>query len=233
MEPYDDSLMGRDEDLARITDGGLVAIVRLKAAAPLIAVAEAVVAGGVDVVEFTMTTPGALEVLREASRSLGNTVLLGAGTVLDAETVRKTVDAGARFIVSPTLSTEVIEATRREGVVSCPGTFTPTEILTAYDAGADLIKVFPAASLGSRFISDVLAPLPYVKLVATGGIGLENAAEFISAGAVAIGVSRNLVDDRLVAAGDFASITERGRFLVGAIREAREIMTASAGGAAR
>jgi len=216
--------MGHDDDLARITDTGLIAIVRLKAAAPLIAVAEAVVAGGVDVIEFTMTTPGALEVLREASAALGDTVLLGAGTVLDEETAIATIEAGARFIVSPTFSESVIRTCQRHGVVSVPGAYSPTEILAAWNAGADLVKLFPAASLGPRFISDVLAPLPDVKLVPTGGIDLDNAGDFIRAGAVAIAVSRNLVDSAAVAAGELGSITESARAFLGAIREARSSM---------
>jgi 2-dehydro-3-deoxyphosphogluconate aldolase/(4S)-4-hydroxy-2-oxoglutarate aldolase len=217
--------MRRDADVARIADSGVIAIVRLREAAPLIAVAEAVLAGGVDVIEFTMTTPGTIEVLREATASLGDKVLLGAGTVLDAATARATIEAGARFIVSPTLALDVIRTCREEGVVALPGAYSPTEILAAWQAGADFVKLFPAATLGPRFVSDVLAPLPDVKLVPTGGVDLGNAGEFIRAGAVAVAVSRNLVDGPTVARGDFASITERARSFLRVVRDARASMT--------
>jgi 2-dehydro-3-deoxyphosphogluconate aldolase/(4S)-4-hydroxy-2-oxoglutarate aldolase len=214
-------MMEASEDLARIVEGGVVAIVRLDGAAPLRTVADAVIAGGIDVIEFTMTTPGALRVLAEASSALGNRVVLGVGTVLDAETARSAILAGARFIVSPTLSEAVIRTCRRYGVVSIPGAFTPTEILAAWELGADLVKLFPAGSVGPQYLKDVLAPLPQVKVVSTGGISLENVGAFIRAGAAAVAVGGNLVSRSAVAAGQFDKITETARLFRSAVTAAR------------
>jgi 2-dehydro-3-deoxyphosphogluconate aldolase/(4S)-4-hydroxy-2-oxoglutarate aldolase len=207
--------------LQRILDGGVVAVVRLRSSEHLLKVAEAVEAGGIGAIEFTMTTPGAIDTLAEATASMGDRVVLGAGTVLDGATARAAILAGARFIVAPTLSRETIETCRRYGVVVIPGAYTPTEILTAWEWGADLVKVFPATGLGPRYFKDVLAPLPQVRLVPTGGVDLETAGPFIAAGAAAVAVGSNLVDPKLVAAGDLAAITERARGFRAAVDRAR------------
>jgi 2-dehydro-3-deoxyphosphogluconate aldolase/(4S)-4-hydroxy-2-oxoglutarate aldolase len=213
--------MGRHETLARILDGGVIAVVRLGSSEHLLRVAEAVEAGGIRAIEFTMTTPGAIETLSRATTAMGDEVVLGAGTVLDGATARSVILAGARFVVAPTLSRETIETCRRYGVVVIPGAYTPTEILTAWEWGADLVKVFPATGLGARYFRDVVAPLPQVRLVPTGGVDLETAGSFIAAGAAAVAVGSNLVDPKLVVAGDFAAITERARGFRGAVDKAR------------
>jgi 2-dehydro-3-deoxyphosphogluconate aldolase / (4S)-4-hydroxy-2-oxoglutarate aldolase len=209
-------------DADAIIDCGVVAIVRLDSASHLLLVAKAIAEGGISVIEFTMTTPGALDVLRQASHDMGDKVILGAGTVLDTETARAAILAGARFIVSPTLSGGVIELCRRYGIVSIPGAYSPTEMLTAWERGATLVKLFPATSLGPQFIRDVLAPLPQIKVVATGGVTLANAPDFIRAGASAVAVGSSLVDRSTVAAGAFDVLTDRARAFREAVAGARE-----------
>lgn len=213
--------MNKEANLKRILDAGVIAIVRLDSAGQLGQVARAIKAGGVEVIEFTMTTPGALDIIAASSHEFGDQVLLGAGTVLDAETARAAVLAGARFIVSPTLNPATVELCHRYSVIAVPGTFTPTEILTAWEFGADLVKVFPASVGGPGHIKAVLAPLPQVRLVPTGGVNLQNAADYIQAGAAALAVGGSLVNKKLVAAGDFNTLTEIARGLVAAVRQAR------------
>jgi 2-dehydro-3-deoxyphosphogluconate aldolase/(4S)-4-hydroxy-2-oxoglutarate aldolase len=205
-----------------ISDCGVIAIVRLDSATHLLSAANAIADGGITVIEFTMTTPGALEVLRQSSDAMGDRVVFGAGTVLDTETARAAILAGARFIVSPTLSERVIEICRRYGIVSIPGAYSPTEMLRAWECGADLVKLFPATSLGPQFVRDVLAPLPQLKIVATGGVTLDNAPDFIRAGARAVAVGSSLVDNASVAAGAFDVLTRRARAFREAVAEVRE-----------
>jgi 2-dehydro-3-deoxyphosphogluconate aldolase/(4S)-4-hydroxy-2-oxoglutarate aldolase len=215
--------MDRQETLRRILDDGVVAVVRLPSGEQLLDVAVAIEAGGLGVIEFTMTTPGAAEAIAAASAAMGDRVVIGAGTVLDGVTARMAINAGARFIVAPTLSRETIEACHRYGAVAIPGAYTPTEILTAWEWGADLVKVFPATSLGPRYFKDVLAPLPQIRLVPTGGVDLETAGSFLAAGAVAVAVGSNLVDPKLVAAGDFDTLTERARGFRAVVDTARGV----------
>lgn len=213
--------MHRDEQITRIEHSGVIAIVRFDRSEQLMQVAKAIRAGGVDVIEFTMTTPGALDIIRESTREFGDEVLLGAGTVLDAETARAAILAGAEFIVSPTLDAAVIEVCRRYSKVVIPGAFTPTEILTAWELGADFVKVFPASAGGPAYLKAVLAPLPQVKLVPVGGVSLDNAADFIRAGAAAIAVGGNLVKKKAIAEGDFAELTRTAERFVTAIEKVR------------
>lgn len=213
--------MNRLETLDRILGTGVVAVVRLHSSDRLLQVARAIAAGGVTAIEFTMTTPGAIETLARASGEMDDDVVLGAGTVLDGPTARAAILAGARFIVSPTLSRETIETCHRYDVVVIPGAYTPTEILTAWEFGADLVKVFPATGLGPRYFKDVLAPLPQVRLVPTGGVDLETAGPFIDAGAAAIAVGSNLVDPRAIASGEFDSLTEKAEAFRAAVDAAR------------
>lgn len=220
--------MARPETLARILDGGVVAVVRLRSADGLLQVARAIAAGGVSAIEFTMTTPGAIETLAKATAEMGDEVVLGAGTVLDGATARAAIQAGSRFVVAPTTSRETIEACHRYDAVAIPGAYTPTEILTAWELGADLVKVFPATSLGPRYFKDVLAPLPQIRLVPTGGVDVETAGPFIEAGAAAIAVGSNLVDPKAVAAGDWAVLTERARAFRAAVDGARAAIRARA-----
>jgi 2-dehydro-3-deoxyphosphogluconate aldolase/(4S)-4-hydroxy-2-oxoglutarate aldolase len=211
----------RDEQLRLIEESGIIAIVRFDRSEQLIQVAQAIRAGGVGIIEFTMTTPNALGIIEESRQEFGDEVLLGAGTVLDAQTARAAILAGAEFVVSPTLDPQVIEMCRRYSKVVIPGAFTPTEILTAWQWGADFVKVFPASLGGPSYLKAIREPLPQVKLIPVGGVSLVNAADFIKAGAVAVAVGGNLVKRKAIAEGNFAELTETARQFVAAVREGR------------
>jgi 2-dehydro-3-deoxyphosphogluconate aldolase/(4S)-4-hydroxy-2-oxoglutarate aldolase len=200
---------------------GIVAIIRLKDGASLPRVVDALAEGGVRALEITMTVPGAVEHIRQVAATLPAGFVLGAGTVLTAETALQVADAGARFIVSPVFRTEVIEAAHRRDVPVLPGCFSPTEILNAWDAGADIIKVFPATALGPTYLKDLRGPLPQVKLCPTGGVSIDNAGDWIRAGAVAVGVGSALVDAQAVAAGNFAQIRDNASRIVRNVSAAR------------
>jgi 2-dehydro-3-deoxyphosphogluconate aldolase/(4S)-4-hydroxy-2-oxoglutarate aldolase len=212
----------RDGIVKQIADGGVVAVIRLQDGSKLRAVVNALARGGITALEITMTVPRAIELIAEIAPSLPPGFLLGAGTVVDPDTARAAVKAGARYIVSPVFRPAVVEASHSAGAAAMPGCFSPTEILAAWEAGADVVKVFPATALGPAYFKDLRGPMPQVRLMPTGGVSLENAAEWIRAGAVAIGVGGALVDPKLVAAGDFAGITERARRFVERVRQARE-----------
>jgi 2-dehydro-3-deoxyphosphogluconate aldolase/(4S)-4-hydroxy-2-oxoglutarate aldolase len=199
--------MSREQDLQRVLECGIVAVVRFGDPKPLVNVVEALHAGGVAVAEVTLTVPGALEVIRSARQRLGDRVLLGAGTVLDPETARAAILAGAEFVVAPTVNPEVIRVCRRYDKLVMPGAFTPTEVLAAWEAGADIVKVFPADVVGPAFFKALRGPLPQVKLMPTGGVDLSTAADFLKAGAVCLGVGSQLADPAAIASGDFARIT--------------------------
>lgn len=211
----------RQEIVRRLEAAGVVAVIRLADGAALRAVAEALAAGGVRALEVTMTVPGAIASIEELARTLPAEFLVGAGTVLDAETARHVIDAGARFVVSPVFRPAVLEAVHRRDAAALPGCFTPTEILDAWDNGADIVKVFPATALGPGFFSDVRGPLPQVRLMPTGGVTRENAGDWIRAGAVAIGVGTALVDRTAVAEKRFDAITANARHFVDAVQRAR------------
>jgi len=214
--------MDRQAQVELIERSGVVAIVRFERSEDLLRAARAVAAGGVKVIEFTMTTPGALDLITASARELGEEVLLGAGTVLDPETARAAILAGAEFIVAPTLNLRVIETCHRYGKVVIPGAYTPTEILAAWEAGAEFVKVFPAEVGGPAYFKAVRAPLPQVKLIPVGGVALENTGDFIRAGAAAVAVGSNLVEKRAIAEGRFGRLTENARAFVDAVRKARE-----------
>jgi 2-dehydro-3-deoxyphosphogluconate aldolase / (4S)-4-hydroxy-2-oxoglutarate aldolase len=199
--------MSREKHLQRVLDCGIVAVVRFSDPGPLVEVVKALAEGGVTVAEVTFTVPNVLHVLRAAKRELGDRVLLGAGTVLDPETARAALLAGAEFVVAPAVNLDVIRLCRRYDKLVMPGAFTPTEVLTAWEAGADIVKVFPAEVVGPAFFRALRGPLPQVKLMPTGGVDLTTAAEFLKAGAACLGVGGQLVDPKAVAAGDFARIT--------------------------
>ena len=207
--------------MQRVVDCGIVAVVRFADPGPLVEVVKALAAGGVTVAEVTFTVPNALDVIREAKRQLGDRVLLGAGTVLDTETCRAALLAGAEFIVSPSLNLDVIKMCRRYDKLVMPGAFTPTEVLTAWEAGADVVKVFPADVVGPAFFKALRGPLPQVKLMPTGGVDLNTASEFLKAGAVCLGVGGQLVDAKAVAAGDFAKITKLAQQYVETVKRHR------------
>lgn len=212
----------RSETVRQLETFGVVAVIRLADAARLRAVVEALAAGGVHAIEVTMTVPGAEGLIRELARALGSEVLLGAGTVLDPETASAVIDAGARFVVSPVLRVNIIHACHERGAAAVPGCFSPTEILTAYEAGADLIKLFPATALGPQFIRDVRAPLPALRLVPTGGVTPANAGDWIRAGAAAVGIGSALVDRATVDEERFEAITEKARQAVANVASARQ-----------
>ena len=205
-----------------LLESGVIAVVRAREVDRLRAVARALAAGGVGAVEITLTTPGAISMIGDLARDDDlSGCAVGAGTVLDEAAARAVIDAGARFVVSPTFDHAVIRACRERAVPCMPGAFTPTEILEAWRAGASLVKLFPAASLGPGFIRDVLAPLPFVRLVPSGGVTLENAAEWIRAGAAAVSVGGALLRAALLGHESAAELTARARLLVTQVRAAR------------
>jgi 2-dehydro-3-deoxyphosphogluconate aldolase/(4S)-4-hydroxy-2-oxoglutarate aldolase len=216
--------MTRHEILDTVLASGAVAVVRMADSGRLVRLAEAIAEGGVTAIEITMTTPNALAVIEETGRQLGDAVTVGVGSVLDAETARRAVDAGARYVVSPVFKPEIVEESHRLGVPVMPGCFTPTEILTATEAGADVVKVFPADVFGPTFFKAVRAPMPHLKMMPTGGVSLTNAGDWIRAGAVAVGVGSALLDTQAIADGDWATLTQNARTL----RESVEAGRASA-----
>lgn len=213
--------MQKDDQIRLISESGVIAIVRFDRSEELVEVARAVRAGGVRAIEFTMTTPNALDIIAQAVREFGDEVLLGAGTVLDPETARAAILAGAEFIVAPTLNPRVIEVAHRYSKTVIPGAFTPTEILTAWECGADFVKVFPAEFGGPAYIKAVRAPLPQVRLIPVGGVSLETVGDFIRAGCAAVAVGSNLVKKGAIAARNFNELTELARQFVAAVNQAR------------
>ena len=204
-----------------LMDSGVVAIVRLDDLSEAVPLTQSLLTGGISAVEFTFTNPTAaraIEVVRSAALP---GAMVGAGTVLDAETARTAILAGAQFVVTPVVSQPVIEICRRYSIPTVIGAFTPTEILTAWQAGADFVKVFPSSAGGPRYLKDVRGPLPQVRLIPTGGVSLDNAGEFIKAGASAIAVGSNLVDPKLVSARDWTALAARAEQFVAAVAAAR------------
>lgn len=213
--------MTRPQQLQRVLDAGIVAVVRAPDPAGLVEVIRALAAGGVTVAEVTLTVPNALDVIRQAKAALGDSVLLGAGTVLDVETCRAALLAGAEFIVAPTVNLDVIRLCRRYDKLVMPGAFTPTEILAAWEAGADVVKVFPAEVVGPAFFKAMRGPLPQVRLMPTGGVDLATAADFLKAGACCLGVGSQLVDPKLVAARAYDRLRDLAAQYVDVVRRAR------------
>ena len=214
--------MSKSETLRRIVEIGIIPVVRARSADEAMRAVEAIKEGGISVLEITMTVPGAVGVIEEVARRYQNDALVGAGTVLDAETARACILAGAEFIVSPALDLATIACCHRYSIAVMPGAMTPTEVLTAWSAGADLVKVFPANALGgASYIKNLKAPLPQVEMVPTGGVSLVTAADFIKAGAAALGVGSDLVDTRALKEGNDQLITERARKFVEIVRQAR------------
>jgi 2-dehydro-3-deoxyphosphogluconate aldolase/(4S)-4-hydroxy-2-oxoglutarate aldolase len=209
----------RHDVMRRLTELGAIAVVRLDDAGAAVRAAEAVHAGGVHAIEVTLTTPGALDVIRRLSDREG--MIVGAGSVLDTEAARHAIDAGARYLVSPVLLPQLVPVAHAARVAVMLGAFTPTEILAAHRAGADAVKVFPSDALGPAFIRGVLGPMPFLRLVPTGGVTPGNAGDWLRAGAVAVGLGGALVDAKRVAAGDFATLTERARQVVVSVAAAR------------
>jgi 2-dehydro-3-deoxyphosphogluconate aldolase/(4S)-4-hydroxy-2-oxoglutarate aldolase len=213
----------RERVAAAIEEAGVVAVIRLKDPERLRAVVDALIEGGVRAIEVTMTVPGAVDLIRSLATALPSSFLLGAGTVLDTDTATRVIDAGATFVVSPVLRRELVDVCHRRDVAWLPGCFTPTEILSGWECGADIVKVFPATALGPTFFKDMKGPLPHVKLMPTGGVTLDNAGEWIRAGAVAVGVGTALLDAPAIAAGNYAVLRDNATRIVANVRAARGV----------
>ncbi len=213
--------MRKHEILERLRSSGALGIIRVQTSSDLVRIAQALREGGLQCLEITMTTPGALEAIAESRERLPD-VLMGAGTVLDAVTARQAILAGAQFLVTPTVEPEVIEVAHRYGVPVIPGAMTPTEILACWEAGADMVKVFPASVLGPGYIRAVRGPLPQIPLAPTGGITAENAGDFIRAGAALVCAGGWLVDKTALAEGRFEVLTEKASRLIAAVEAARK-----------
>lgn len=213
--------MSKEYDLARVLNSRIVAVVRTQQGHVLGDVAEALLAGGVEVMEVTFTVPKAHRILEQVADRIGDKLLLGAGTVLDTETARVALLAGARFIVSPTLDVKVIELCQRYDALVMPGALTPTEVLTAWQAGADIVKIFPSELTGPRYLKALHGPLPQIRLMPTGGVNLLTAADFLKAGACALGIGGSLVEAEAVVSGNMARIESLARQYVEIIRETR------------
>jgi 2-dehydro-3-deoxyphosphogluconate aldolase / (4S)-4-hydroxy-2-oxoglutarate aldolase len=211
----------KQQTLDAVIDCGIVAVVRGESAEPVFKAIDAVMKGGVTVIEVTFTVPGALDIIRQLAKEIPPDVVLGAGTVLDTKTAYEAIEVGAEFIVSPSFNEKVVHTTLSNGKASIPGALTPTEVVAAVQAGADLVKIFPVTAMGPQYLKDLHGPLPKVKFVPTGGIDLSNAADYIRAGASALGVGSSLVDKKLVAAGDWAALTDRAVKFTRVIKEAR------------
>jgi 2-dehydro-3-deoxyphosphogluconate aldolase/(4S)-4-hydroxy-2-oxoglutarate aldolase len=213
--------MNKETQLRHVLECGIVAVVRSPDSRQLVDVVRTLADGGVTVVEITMSVPHALDVLKQVRQALGDRVLLGAGTVLDAETARAVLLAGAEYIVSPTVNLDVIRICRRYDKLVMPGAFTPTEILTAWEAGADIVKVFPADVVGPAFFKALRGPLPQIRVMPTGGVDLDTAAAFLKAGACCLGVGSQLVEPAAVAQGDFARIRDLAQQYVTIVQQTR------------
>ncbi len=211
----------KEKNLQDIISCGVVAIVRVASAQEAVAVSVAIAKGGVKPIEITMTVPGAIDAIKELKSIAKDEVLVGAGTVLDPETAVAVIHAGAEFVVSPTLNLAVIEVCRRYSKIVIPGAFTPTEILTAWEAGADIVKVFPARVGGPKYLVDIKGPLPQIRLLPTGGVSVENTPDFIRAGAVAVAAGTSLVDKKAVSEKKYDIITENAKKFVEAVKLAR------------
>jgi len=214
--------MSKAAVLQTIRDIGIIPVVRAQSAEEAMLAIDAIREGGISILEITMTVPGAVGVIEEVANRYSGDALVGAGTVLDGDTARASILAGAHFVVSPSLNLETIEVCRRYGVAVMPGALSPTEVVQAWSAGADFVKVFPAGAVGgASYIKALKAPLPQIELVPTGGVSLKTAADFIKAGASALGVGADLVDLKAIREGQQKLITERARELVKIVREAR------------
>lgn len=214
--------MTKTDVLRKIGEVGLVPVVRAGSADEAMKVVDAIREGGVPVLEITMTVPGAIAVMEQVVRRFGSEVVVGAGTVLDPETARACILAGAQFVVSPALNLATIEVCRRYSIAIVPGVLTPTEVVTAWSAGADVVKVFPCGALGgASYIKSLKAPLPHIEMIPTGGVSVKTASDFIKAGSLALGVGADLVDTKAIREGNSKLVTEKAREYVRIVQEAR------------
>ncbi|MDD8017694.1 MAG: bifunctional 4-hydroxy-2-oxoglutarate aldolase/2-dehydro-3-deoxy-phosphogluconate aldolase [Bacteroidota bacterium] len=201
--------MSRKETVQKISELGVVAVIRLQDAKKLVKVVDAIKQGGVKVIEITMTVPNAVGLIKDLSSTISSDVILGAGTVTDSKTAEQVINAGATFVVSPILNTDVIKTCNSADIACMPGCYTPTEIFTAWSAGADVVKVFPATSLGPKYFKDIAGPFPYIKMMPTGGVTIDNVGEWITAGAVAVGIGSDLLDKKAIDEERYDVLTER------------------------
>ncbi|MEJ2617516.1 MAG: bifunctional 4-hydroxy-2-oxoglutarate aldolase/2-dehydro-3-deoxy-phosphogluconate aldolase [Ignavibacteriaceae bacterium] len=207
--------------LKTILENKAVAVIRMNDSAKLIKVAEAIYKGGVQSVEITMTVPGALKIIEEAGRTLGDHVNIGVGSVLNKQTANDAINAGAKYVVSPVFKPEIVQEAKKHNIPVMPGAFSPTEILTAFEAGADVVKVFPADIVGMAFFKGVLAPMPHLKLMPTGGVSLTNAGDWIKTGACAVGVGSALLDKKAIAEENYDLLTQNAEKLIASINNAK------------
>jgi 2-dehydro-3-deoxyphosphogluconate aldolase/(4S)-4-hydroxy-2-oxoglutarate aldolase len=215
--------MTKDEVRARVLKVGIVPVIRAGSAKHAIAAAEAVAAGGISILEVTLTVPGAIEVIAQLVKNIGEEVVVGAGTVLDAQMARKCIDAGAQFLVTPGLDLGTVKAANDSGKLIMAGALTPTEVITAWKSGADFVKIFPASAVGGAgYIKALRAPLPQIPLVPTGGVNLTTAADFLRAGSAALGVGGELISATALSNGDMGTITELSRKYLAIVRQVRE-----------
>ena len=213
--------MSRQEIVNSLIEAAAIAVVRLSDPTKLIKVSEAIYEGGVSAIEITMTVPNAIKMIEEASKVIGSYMMIGVGSVLDRETAQKAIDAGAKYVVSPIFKKEIIEISHKNNIPAMPGAFTPTEIQTAFEAGADIIKVFPADVVGMTFFKGVLAPMPHLKLMPTGGVSLTNAGDWLKSGACAVGVGTALLDKKAIAEEDYKLLTSNAKQLMENINKAK------------
>ena len=221
--------MTQKQILAFITEVGIVPVVRTSSADAAVKAIEAMYAGGIRAAEITMTVPGAIKALEKVADQFGDKLMLGAGTVLDPETARICMLAGAEFFVTPALRLSTIEMAKRYSKVICPGALTPTEVLTAWEAGADVVKVFPCGNVGgAKYIKALKGPFPQIEMIPTGGVNLETAGDFLKAGACAVAVGGELVDAKSIKEGRYDVIEERARQYLAAVKKARAESAAAA-----
>jgi len=213
--------MTREEVLTKLTQCGVVAVIRAPSADVLVDISKALVDGGVIGIEVTMSTPHAISAIEKVTAACGAQAVIGVGTVLDAATCADAIHAGAQFVVSPVLDTRIIDTTRRLGRVAIPGALTPSEIFTSWTAGADVVKIFPATSMGPQYIKDLLAPMPFLRLTPTGGVSAKNTGEWIKAGAVMVGAGSTLVTKEAIAGKKWADITRNAHEFISAVNAAR------------
>lgn len=213
--------MKKWENLIRLKESGLIAVIRRPKQSQINQIAEALVEGGVGALEITLDTPGALDMIKNLKETFQDKVLVGAGTVLDAESAKNAIDAGSDFIFCPSFDPETIQMANRYGKISIPGVMTATEVVNAYSAGADLLKIFPGGTLGAAYIKDLKGPLPHIPMMPTGGVSLDNVETFIKNGAIAVGAGGSLLDSKAIAEENYEKLTELAKEFVARIQRAR------------
>ena len=213
--------MGKEIIVEKIISCGAAAVIRMKEVDKLLKVVDAIYSGGLNVIEITMTVPNAIQVIESVVKEVNNDVIVGVGSVLNKEMTQNAIDAGAKFVVSPILKREIIDVTHQNKLPVFPGAFTPTEIQTAYEWGADIVKVFPADVVGMKYFKSIKAPLPHLKLMPTGGVTISNAGEWLRNGAVAVGIGSALLDKNAIMNGDYSKLKENAEILMHSIKQAR------------